>query len=249
MCNQEDANACSRCNYDRRETEAGGQRQPTPPGAAGPQPRRPRNTRRIGSGLLVRGLFETARGVFPHPKRDCPIQVLGGAHDYTRRREPRLGATLRRHLRDHQPLYLKYSRDRFAFRMLLRRQSQPDGTHSAPTYWFRERRRGPRPARLLRRVGGIKPPSQSGHANAQLTFAHSSKKQLAPKANHGAYCWLRLFSGIGRDDIPAMIGAARQESAFSLELACPARPMRCGAASSAGLHLLLEDRVRRTTVG
>jgi hypothetical protein len=130
-----------------------------------------------------------------------------------------------------------------------RRQSQPDGTHSAPTHWLRERRRGSRSVRLLRRIGGIKPPSQSGHPNAQLTFAHSSKKQLAPKANHGAYCWLRLFGGIGRDDIPAMIGAARQESAFSLELACPARPMRCGAASSAGLHLLLEYRARRTTVG
>src|SRR4051794_18832821 len=65
-------------------------------------------------------------------------------------------------------------------------------------------------------------PSQSGHAKAWLNFAHSSytsqqpevrcsvqapeasrggrpcsvKKQLAPKANHGAYCWLRLFDGI-----------------------------------------------------
>jgi hypothetical protein len=180
MCKQKDASACRRCNYDRRETEAGGQREPTPPGAAGLQPRRPRNTR-IGSGLLVRGLFETARGVFPHPKRDCPIQVLGGAHDYTRWREPRLGATLRRHLRDHQPLYLKYSRDRFAFRMLFRRQSQPEGTHSAPTYWFRERHRGPRSARLLRRIGGIKPPSQSGHANEQLTFLFHQKSSLRRK--------------------------------------------------------------------
>ena len=186
MRKQEDASACSRCNYDRRETEAEGQREPKPPGAAGPQPRRPRNTRRIGSGLLVRGLFETARGVVPHPKRDCPIQVLGGAHDYARRREPRLGATLRRHLRDHQSLYLKYSCERFAFRMLLRRQSQPDGTHSAPTYWLRERRRGSRSVRLLRRIGGIKPPSQSGHVNAQLTFAHSS--HTAQQLRSAALC-------------------------------------------------------------
>src|ERR1700720_1204148 len=77
--------------------------EPMPPGAAGPQPRRPRNARRIGSGLLARGLFEAAQGVVPHPKRDCPIQVLGGALDYARWRKPRFGVTLRRHLRDHQP--------------------------------------------------------------------------------------------------------------------------------------------------
>jgi hypothetical protein len=121
---QEDASACNRCNYDRRETEAGG-------------PRRPRNTRRIGSGLLVRGLVEAAQAVVPHPKRDCLIQVLGGALDYARWREPRLGATLRRHLWDHQPLCLKFLRA-VAFRMLLSRQSQPDGTHSSPTYWLRK---------------------------------------------------------------------------------------------------------------
>src|SRR5271163_336654 len=103
MRKQEDASACSRCNnYDRRETEAGVQQEPTPPGAAGPQPRRPRNSPRIGSGLLVRGLLETAQAVVPHPKRDCPIQLLGRALDYARWREPRLGTTLR-HIRDDQP--------------------------------------------------------------------------------------------------------------------------------------------------
>ena len=53
--------------------------------------------------MLARGLFEAAQGVVPHPKRDCPIQVLGGALDYARWRKPRFGVTLRRHLRDHQP--------------------------------------------------------------------------------------------------------------------------------------------------
>jgi hypothetical protein len=57
---------------------------------------------------MVRGLVEAAQAVVPHPKRDCPIQVLGGALDYARWREPRLGATLRRHFWDHQPLCPKY---------------------------------------------------------------------------------------------------------------------------------------------
>ena len=55
MRKQEDAGACGRCNYDGRETEAGGQQEPTSPGAAGNQPRRPRiATRRIGSGARAR---------------------------------------------------------------------------------------------------------------------------------------------------------------------------------------------------
>jgi hypothetical protein len=67
---------------------------------------------------------------------------------------------------------------------------------------------------LLRCIGGIKPPSQPGLrsfiAYRQETEVRcplqasrggrpcSSKKQLAPKVNHGAYCWLRLYDGIGR---------------------------------------------------
>jgi hypothetical protein len=39
---------------------------------------------------------------------------------------------------------------------LLGRQSQPDRTHSAPTYWLRERLRGPRSVSLLPHIGGIK---------------------------------------------------------------------------------------------
>jgi hypothetical protein len=114
-------------------------------------------TIRGGAGSLVRGLFEAAQAVVPHPKCDCPIQVLGGALDYARRREPRLGATLRRHLRD-VPQNISERGSRFA---LLNRQSEPDGTHSAPTYWLRERRRVPQPISLLRHIGGIKPLSQS----------------------------------------------------------------------------------------
>ena len=126
--------------------------------------------------------------------------------------------------------------------MLLRRQSQPDGTGSAPTYWLRERRRGPRSVRLLRRIGEIKPPSQSGHANPQLTVAHSSpyspaaevrcpvqapearrngrpccsKKQLAPKANHGARIVNltdpRCFSSPARLERGSIIGEQRSSS-------------------------------------
>lgn len=159
MRKQENARACSRrCNNDGRETEAGGPQEPTPPGAAEPQSRRPRNTRRIGSGLLVRGLFEAAQGVVPHPERDCPIQVLGGALDYARWREPRLGASLRRLLRDHQPCFSYISERGCVSHALLSRN--PDGTHSAPTYWLRGRLRGPRSLSLLRHIGGIKPPSQ-----------------------------------------------------------------------------------------
>ena len=103
MRKQENAGACGRrCNYDGRETEAGGQQEPTPPGAAGPQPRRPRNTRRIGSGLLARGLFRGRAGCCAASQMRRPIQVLGGALTI-RWRKPRAGVTLRRHLRDHQP--------------------------------------------------------------------------------------------------------------------------------------------------
>jgi hypothetical protein len=39
---------------------------------------------------------------------------------------------------------------------LLGRQSQPDRTHSAPTYWLQERLRGPPSVSLLPHIGGIK---------------------------------------------------------------------------------------------
>src|ERR1700719_3850909 len=39
---------------------------------------------------------------------------------------------------------------------LLGRQSKPDRTHSAPTYWLRERLRGPPSVSLLPHIGGIK---------------------------------------------------------------------------------------------
>jgi hypothetical protein len=31
--------------------------------------------------LLICGLFEAKRGIVPHPKRNCPIQALGGTLD------------------------------------------------------------------------------------------------------------------------------------------------------------------------
>src|ERR1700737_1840551 len=39
---------------------------------------------------------------------------------------------------------------------LLGRQSQPDRTHSAPTYWLQERLREPPSVSLLPHIGGIK---------------------------------------------------------------------------------------------
>ncbi len=173
MRKQENGGACSRCNYDGRETEAGGQQEPTPPG----------NTRRIGSGSLARGLFDAAQGVMPHPKRDCPIQVLGGALDYARCRKPRLGVPLRRHLRDHHPCPSNIPERGLRFACALGRQSQPDRTHSAPTYWLRERLRGPPSVSLPPHIGGIKRmPTKNGPRDrprraipwSQVRFAHDS---------------------------------------------------------------------------
>ena len=42
-----------------------------------------------------------------HPKRNCPIQALGGTLDYAYRREPRPGALLRWPFRDPRSLFLR----------------------------------------------------------------------------------------------------------------------------------------------
>ena len=158
MRKQENGGACGRrCNYDGRETETGGQQEPTHPDAAGPQLRRPGNTRRIGSGSLSSwSLRRRARCCAASQTRPSNPSVGRRARLCSMAQTPawRYAAAASRGSSTRVPQI--FLREVYVSHALLGRQSQSDRTHSAPTYWLRERLRGPPSVSLLPHIGGIK---------------------------------------------------------------------------------------------